>query len=418
MKTNLKLAVAAALPCLGLAIAYADPVGQITTFTANTTAKASEVNANFSAIVSATNNNDSRIGTLEGVNASSRLTALENGAASPNITGNLSLVPSTATAGNILKGSKRFLHDFGAFNVFVGSEAGNFTMSGTSNSAFGFQALRDDTSGGGNTAVGDRVLQINTMGNFNTAIGANTLLNNTIGNSNTALGGIALSSNTTGDSNTAVGVAALGSNTAGFNNTADGSFALNGNTTGSNNIAIGSSAGQNLTTGSGNIDIGNAGVAAEAQTIRIGDAQTRAFVAGIRGVTTANADAVNVVIDSTGQLGTLNSSRRVKDDIADMGEASRVLMRLRPVTFHYKSDANPWGRTLQYGLVAEEVAKVSPGLVAHSADGGIETVYYQFLAPMLVNEFQRQQRTIEAQGAEIAELKRRLESLATAPQAR
>jgi hypothetical protein len=97
-----------------------------------------------------------------------------------------------------------------------------------------------------------------------------------------------------------------------------------------------------------------------------------------------------------------------------MGEASRALMKLRPVTFHYKSDRSPKGRTLQYGLVAEEVAKVSPGLVAHSADGGIETVYYQFLAPMLVNEYQRQQRTIEAQAVEIAELRRRLESLAAA----
>jgi hypothetical protein len=84
-----------------------------------------------------------------------------------------------------------------------------------------------------------------------------------------------------------------------------------------------------------------------------------------------------------------------------MGGASHALMKLRPVTFHYKSDTNPEGRTLQYGLVAEEVAKVAPGLVARSADGRIETVYYQFLAPMLLNEVQKQQRTIEAQAAEL-----------------
>ncbi len=96
-----------------------------------------------------------------------------------------------------------------------------------------------------------------------------------------------------------------------------------------------------------------------------------------------------------------------------MGEASSTLMKLRPVTFHYKSDKNPKGRTLQYGLVAEEVAKVAPGLVARSADGKIETVYYQFLAPMLLNEFQTHQRTIQAQSAEIAHQTAKLEKQAT-----
>jgi hypothetical protein len=183
--------------------------------------------------------------------------------------------------------------------------------------------------------------------------------------------------------------------------------ALQNNTTGSDNIAVGSFAGINLTTGSSNIDIGNIGVAAETNTIRIGSAQAAAFIAGIRGVATVNTDAIPVMVDSAGQLGTMSSSRRVKDDIADMGNASSALMKLRPVTFHYKSDKNPKGRALQYGLVAEEVAKVAPGLVAHSADGKIETVYYQFLVPMLLNEYQKQQRTIEIQTAELT--KQRLE---------
>ncbi len=129
-------------------------------------------------------------------------------------------------------------------------------------------------------------------------------------------------------------------------------------------------------------------------------------------MTTGIADAIAVVVDSAGQLGTVSSSRRVKDDIADMGEASSTLMKLRPVTFHYKSDKNPKGRTLQYGLVAEEVAKVAPGLVAHSADGKVETVYYQFLAPMLLNEYQKQQRTIQAQAAELAKQTAKLEKQA------
>ena len=200
--------------------------------------------------------------------------------------------------------------------------------------------------------------------------------------------------------NTASGNRALYSNTTGSNNTASGHSALFSNTTGNNNIALGNSAGVNLTTGNNNIDIGNRGVAAEGNTIRIGDAnQTRAFIAGIRGVTTGSADAIAVLIDSNGQLGTVSSSRRFKDDIADMDAASSALMKLRPVTFHYKTDQNPSGRTLQYGLIAEEVAEVYPGLVAHSADGQIETVMYQFLPPMLLNEVQKQQRTIEAQAA-------------------
>ena len=217
----------------------------------------------------------------------------------------------------------------------------------------------------------------------------------------------ALQSNTTGFNNTASGLAALLSNTTGGNNTASGLGALFGNTTGSANIAVGINAGANLTTGSNNIHIGNAGAAAESNTIRIGTTvtQTSTFIAGIRGVTTAGA-AIPVLVDTNGQLGTASSSRRVKDDIAAMGGASGVLMKLRPVTFHYKTDRNPKGRTLQYGLVAEEVAEVAPGLVAHSADGRIETVYYQFLAPMLLNEYQRQQRTIRAQTARIAALEK------------
>jgi hypothetical protein len=168
-----------------------------------------------------------------------------------------------------------------------------------------------------------------------------------------------------------------------------------------------------LTTGSFNIAIGSVGGAGESATIRIGSAsQTRTFISGIRGVLTGVPDAVPVVVDGVGQLGTIISSRRVKDNIADMGGASGTLMKLRPVTFHYKSDKNPKGRTLQYGLVAEEVAKVAPGLVAHSADGKVETVYYQFLAPMLLNEYQKQQRTIQAQAAELVKQTAKLEKQA------
>ena len=201
----------------------------------------------------------------------------------------------------------------------------------------------------------------------------------------------ALAESTTGNGNTAYGVGALGHNLAG-----------------SANIAIGYGAGGNFTTGNYNIAIGNLGNAAEGFTIRVGDAgtQSRTFIAGIRGVTTDIANGIPVLIDSNGQLGTVSSSRRFKDDIADMDAASSALLKLRPVTFHYKSDRNAEGRTLQYGLVAEEVAEVYPGLVAHSADGQVETVMYQYLPSMLLNEYQKQNRRIEAQAMHIAALER------------
>jgi hypothetical protein len=118
---------------------------------------------------------------------------------------------------------------------------------------------------------------------------------------------------------------------------------------------------------------------------------------------------INVVVDSAGQLGTLSSSRDVKDHIADMGAASESLLELRPVKFYYKSDEDDDGRSLQYGLIAEEVAKVAPELVARSADGRIETVYYQLLPPMLLNEYQKQQRRIEVLETRLASLEAKRE---------
>jgi len=405
-KLILAQAIAAMLLAPAQAVLAADVTG-LTTFSAGTPAVASQVNGNFTAVKSAVDNNHARI------------TTLESGAASPNITGNITLVNSTATAGNILKSGVPFLHDFGSQSTFLGENAGNFTMTGGNNTAIGWRALSsnttginntangtaaltDNTTGTQNTANGSAALKSNTTGVSNTASGVGALHTNTIGGSNTASGVSALGNNTTGNNNTAIGLQALVFNTTGNNNTASGWGALVGNTTGTNNIAIGFSAGTNLTTGDNNIAIGNQGVAGESATIRIGSAQTRTFIDAIRGVTTGNANAVPVVIDSAGQLGTVSSSQRFKDDIADMGDTSSVLRQLRPVTFHYKSDQNPKGRTLQYGLVAEEVAKVAPNLVAHSANGEIETVFYQHLTPMLLNEYQKQQRVIEAQAAELA----------------
>src|SRR5205814_10232100 len=130
--------------------------------------------------------------------------------------------------------------------------------------------------------------------------------------------------------------------------------------------------------------------------IRIGSSQIATYIAGIRSVTTGVADAVNVFIDSSGQLGTISSSRRFKTDIRDMGTASAKVLQLRPVTFRYKPEIDPSG-TQQYGLIAEDVAEVMPDLVAHDKNGQIETVKYHLLATLLLNEVQKEQRVIAAQ---------------------
>jgi hypothetical protein len=139
--------------------------------------------------------------------------------------------------------------------------------------------------------------------------------------------------------------------------------------------------------------------ASESNTIRIGapDQHTAAFIAGIVGETTGSNDAVEVVIDSNGQLGTINSSRRYKEDIHDMGDASARLLSLRPVTFRYKKPYADGGKPIQYGLIAEEVAEVFPELVVRNAQGQPETVKYQLLAPLLLNEFLKEHKQVEAQ---------------------
>ncbi|MBL0122650.1 MAG: tail fiber domain-containing protein [Betaproteobacteria bacterium] len=220
---------------------------------------------------------------------------------------------------------------------------------------------------------------------------------NTTGAVNTAFGYHALYTNVGGGSNTAFGSDALQNNSTGGENTAVGKGALSDNSTGSRNIALGML--QALHNGGRQYTyhhIGTFGDPFRDSLALIRVFQKRTFIAGIRGIQPSSRHAIPVLIESDGQLGTVNSSRRFKDNIADMDAASSALMQLRPVTFLYKSDQNPAGRSLQYGLIAEEVAEVYPGLVAHSADGQIETVMYQHLPPMLLNEVQKQHRAIES----------------------
>jgi hypothetical protein len=289
----------------------------------------------------------------------------------------------------------------------LGNGALSSVTSGADNTAVGFDALFSDTTGGFNTAVGFRALNLNTSSD-NTAVGLDALQQNTSGSDNTAIGEAALGDNVTGIQNTAVGSGALvgGSgnnntgvgwrasllNFAGNNNTAVGSQALI-NSSGSSNIGIGESAGINLTSGKNNIDIGNAGTAGESAKIRIGNkGQKSTFIAGISGVSVPGG--VGVIIDSDGHLGTVTSSKRYKEAIKPMNKASETILDLKPVTFRYKKDIDPQAIP-QFGLVAEDVAKVDPNLVARDAEGKPYTVRYEAVNAMLLNEFLKEHRTVE-----------------------
>jgi hypothetical protein len=278
-------------------------------------------------------------------------------------------------------------------NTATGWQALFSNTTGDNNAANGYQALFSNTDGTSNTATGSQALLSNTTGGGNTATGFQALLSNTTSLHNTAIGYRALSSNTDSDNNTAIGSGALINNT-GANNTAVGSLALGANTTGSNNIALGDFAGGHLTIGDYNIDIGNSGVAGDNSTIRIGNdvGQIRTFIGGIRGVATGNDDAIPVVIDSFGQLGTTSSSCRFKTEIKPMDKASEAILALKPVTFHYKS--NVGGRP-QFGLIAEEVANVNPNLVVRDKNGEIYTVRYDAVNAMLLNEFLKEHRKVQ-----------------------
>jgi endosialidase-like protein len=263
---------------------------------------------------------------------------------------------------------------------------------GFGNTALGFNALHSNTEGSYNTASGRNALLSNTTGNHNTATGGAALLNNTDGTGNTATGRAAMGFGTTGSQNTATGWQALFNNTS-DNNTAHGAFALFSNTTGEGNIALGAGAGDNLTTGDNNIDIGNEGVVDEASTIRIGTSgdQTKTFIAGISGTAVAGA---TVHVNGDGQLGVAPSSERFKVQVKPMDKASEAILAFKPVTFRYKHEIDPNGIS-QFGLIAEEVAKVNPDLVARDAEGKVYTVRYEAVNAMLLNEFLKEHQKVQ-----------------------
>jgi len=301
------------------------------------------------------------------------------------------------------------------FTTAEGTNALLHLTTGANNTAVGWSSLGFLTTGNLNTGVGTAALLFDTA-DANTATGAGALLNNSTGSGNTANGAVALLSNTTGEENTAVGFEAM-KNAAGggvnFNtavgiqalmsttanaNAAVGDLALENDTSGDFNTAIGAASGLNQTTGSGNVYIGQGieGVAGE-------DNHTYIKNINVTSVNGSGTDFVTVNL-GTGLLGHVSSSRRYKEEIKPMDKSSETLYRLKPVTYRFKKEIDP-SQSLEYGLVAEDVAQVDPNLAIRNGKGQIESVQYMSINAMLLNEFLKEHKKVEAQQASIAELK-------------
>src|SRR5215211_7020296 len=275
------------------------------------------------------------------------------------------------------------------FNTAEGQKVPFSLTTGAANTAVGWFSLFSNAEGSFNTATGAGTLLFNTA-DENTATGAAALLSNTTGDQNTANGTLALYSNTTGSSNTASGIFALFSNTTGTQNTANGRSPLYSNTTGANNTALGWGAGTNVTTANNVISIG-AGVLGQ-------NVSNSCFIGNIHGQSPDPATVMFVGVDASGRLGTQISSRRFKHDIKRMDKTSDVILALKPVSFRYNSDARS---TPCFGLIAEEVAEVSPDLIVRDKNGELLSVRYDQVNAMLLNEFLKEHHKVEEQGGKL-----------------
>jgi hypothetical protein len=281
-------------------------------------------------------------------------------------------------------------------NTAVGDQA-LFSNFGEGNTAAGFHALFTNQKGAGNTASGDQALFANLNGNLNTAVGALALSSNTDGNSNTAVGINTLDANTVGGDNSALGELALHNNTTGSDNTAVGAFALLGNTTGTANVTIGESAGNHVITANNVICIGS--------NVPGADVSNSCFIGNIFGQT--SSAGIGVFVNADGKLGTATSSQRFKEEIKPMDRASGLLFALKPVSFRYKKEIDPQG-TPQFGLVAEDVEKVSPDLIVHDQQGKPYSVRYDQVNAMLLNEFLKEHKKIQKLEAALEAVSERL----------
>lgn len=383
---------------------------------------------------------DGAFNTAMGTNALLHLTTISGGGAALEGLSADSIQGASADdgfvgVGNTASGRDALLSNTsGSFNTSAGYQALSSNTTGTYNTAIGVASLYNN-NGNFNTASGAGALNANTSGNNNSALGQNALLANTAGSGNTASGFQAISSNTTGNYNTGSGYEALLDNKSGAQNSAYGLYALHGNTrgdyntglggyalysnsAGSSNIALGYKAGFYPTAGTNNIHIGNLGAPSDTAVTKIGTQGTQSalYIAGASNAVTVGASqsvAQIVVNTTTGQIGVQGSSERFKTAIEPMGASTEKLEQLRPVSFAYKSA--PDGAR-QYGLIAEEVAKVYPELVVRDAKGEVLSVRYDELAPMLLNVVQRQQQRLAEQDAKMAKLETEIQALQVAKQ--
>jgi len=321
--------------------------------------------------------------------------------------------------GNTGEGQNALLNGGGTYNTAVGLFALESNVTGDFNTAIGAGTLLAHRGNGENTAVGAGALLSDTGGFRNTASGAFALFSNTEGYFNNAIGDQALFSNTEGSFNTAIGNGALYNNTIGGENTAIENDALSYNTNllntgGSDNTAIKVRALYNNTIGSGNTALeagAGAGIFMANNVICIGtagaDVDNSCYISNISGADATGGDAVFVT--GEGKLGTVNtpSSARFKEEIKPINKAREAILALKPVTFRYKKEFDPNGIP-QFGLVAEEVEKVNPYLVKRDRDGKLQTVRYDAVSAMLLDEFLKEHRKVQEQEKEIGALKMEL----------
>src|SRR6266480_4823377 len=295
-------------------------------------------------------------------------------------------------------------------NTADGQGALGSLTTGLYNSAFGFLSVLSLSDANFDTGVGAAALLVDN-GGTNTAVGAGALLNNSDGADNNAVGAFALFNNvsgffnnahgrnallnSTGSQNNAMGDDAMFFNTTGSFNTAIGDDALDANVDGNNNVAVGDEAGTGLGASVSNcIAIGAPGAGPFATF------DNTCFIGSIFGEPVSDPGSQTAVfVDTFNVVGIFNSSQRYKHDIQPMDKASETIYSLKPVTFKFNSD---WKGTTQYGLIAEEVEKVDPKLVVRK-DGEVQTVRYEQINAMLLNEFLKEHKKVEAQARKVQE---------------
>jgi hypothetical protein len=340
------------------------------------------------------------------------------------------LVLNDADSNTAIGAAALLLNTTGTQNTATGTAA-LVNNAADDNTATGAFALTANTTGGTletsvvgfdlgpNTAVGSGALEMNVDSSANTAVGYNALHNQVTGivllgdphlAANTAVGFEALV-NLTGTAsggsnaiNTALGYQALADLTDGQANVAVGGLAgtglpdSSGLTAGDANTFVGYSAGDGLTSGSFNVFIGFFQGPASATE------SNHTYIRNINNTSVSGGGTDTVTIDlTTGLLGHLSSSRRYKEDINPMDKASETLYRLKPATYRYKKEIDKT-QSLAFGLIAEEVAEVNPGLVAHNAQGQPESVHYEMVNAMLLNEFLKEHRAFVEEQRKVEKL--------------